>query len=736
MTNSIFWSIVLSVSLSQLSATAGESKATKAQRMDMVKKEYQSGCINGETYISADSCTTRKAAIEQYEAETAKNTSSNSQSNSNTNTSNASNSNSNSAADSSTNTTNNGQPSSTSNTGSNSTQTSNITTDTEGTRTQIHIDKDDNAIVSKQYKDGSASVEKISPTGEILDKEFAAAGENKGALNSKAKELGVDPPDKMQSSANQDKSVPTSEQAKSEFDKNKQDVNKAAKELPSDAKDQGKKVADENQKSNPDDKQQARLKKEAEENKSLTQELNQLKTQVQNAKTNALNEANAKCASPEVEYNTVLMQECTNQALLQAQIDCVDKNITIIEKAKASLDPQKESCSQTSAQAEQLCSLIRSDKAQMVQQLMSIGATVLSSVTAASEGCGTTSNLAKVAQGGMILAQMACTAVKFRCDFSCASAEKLMKEMRTGAEALMKCGLDKLQATQNSGVVLAQSTTRLSQRLAKELQTDNSVPAAIKQCEKHSVDIATMGIQVLGFAKASADATACKEQLASGNGGGKSSSSVTGAKMTTVEYCGIPSNATSITCKCIANPNAEGCLGSIAKQGIQHGRINTGSGAAGFAGTGSRTGSTGLIASDTQSKKPNGEKPTSGLSAAAREALGLNNNAASTNSMNSGGSSPSGGNTQNGNSASDVSIPKKSFGFFSSLSNAVSNSFGGNKNAATPNSKAFNEKVTQQAIKRKIASDEARAQISPASGMSNFEKINKRYRSKFSSLEE
>lgn len=61
---------------------------------------------------------------------------------------------------------------------------------------------------------------------------------------------------------------------------------------------------------------------------------------------------------------------------------------------------------------------------------------------------------------------------------------------------------------------------------------------------------------------------------------------------------------------------------------------------------------------------------------------------------------------------------------------------GGRKGTETTASKLFKEKELQEAMKRKIASDEARAQISPASGMSNFEKISKKYKSKFPTLEE
>lgn len=642
--------------------------------MAAVKQEYQKGCIAQMTSVSAESCATRKATIDNYE----KNLKANQPAPANS---------------SAQPTASNQQPAATPQQSTTSAQqpaanTPTFTRDSDGNQVQTYKTANGDTVIVKKYPEGGGSIERVNSKGEIVDTEHAMAHESQDKLNAKAKELGVDRPAEV----------------KSEFDANKADINAAADNSPTGTSAEAKKTIDEKQTPKPDAAQTARENKGATEDKSLTQELTTLKTQVQAAKTKAISEANIKCASPEVEFNAVLMAECTSQAIVQKAIACADKNIALIEKSKTALDPQKTACTKNSAEAEKLCSMIRSDKAIMVQQLMSAGAAVLSSVTAASEACGTTQNLAKVAQGGMILAQMACTAVKFRCDVSCASAEKLMVEIKTAATALKVCGLDKLQSTQMSGAELVQTAGRISIRLDKELQATNTVPAAIVQCEKHSADIATMGMQVLGFAQASLEAKTCKEQLAAGQSGKGSSTAAGGpvSNLTTAEYCAIPANASSTTCKCAKNLNADGCLGSIAKSGVNMGHIAAGAGASGLAGAGSGN-FAGVNAGNTADKKTAAASGT-GLSAAgAVSAL-----------------------TKPG-AAESAERAKYNFGstggFGGSGGGAASRPAGG----AGTNRPGYTDEQ-EKAIQRKLASDQARAEISPASGISNFEKMRNRYR--------
>lgn len=479
----------------------------------------------------------------------------------------------------------------------------------------------------------------------------------------------------------------------------------------------------------------------AAENKKLEAQITNIRTQLNQAKTVAPKEATENCNANEA-TRSVATPNTANPALAteciagepKVAITCLETNVQALEALYEKLKAQKESCSTSSAEAEKACSMVRSEKAQQVQQIMSIGATVLSKVTAASEACGTTSTISKIAQGGMLVAQGACSAMKLRCDMSCGSAKSTLEAMKAKAEAIQQCPL-MLQAIMVNGQKAKAAAAQLVLPIEKELAPagkDGSAPsvqASVDQCKAHSLDVATMGVAALGFLSAFQDAETCKEQLAAGrtNGGGSSTSGLAGPSMTTAEYCAQPQNAASITCKCTANPNADGCMGSLAKSGVALGKINANGGASGFASAKQN----GLSSVDPV-KKSGGESseppPGAGLSEAAREALGIN-------SASSGGSP---GVTGNFGSASENAKATKEekekpkFGFFSSIGSMLS----GGKSANQAAKAAIRNYEQDQAIKRKLASEQLRAEITTASGKSNFDKIRSRYRENASSFEQ
>lgn len=481
-----------------------------------------------------------------------------------------------------------------------------------------------------------------------------------------------------------------------------------------------------------------RNKAAAAEDKALETEIQTMKTQLDAAKQQAPNEATAKCNANEATRDPITMQtknpkleaEC-NMGAPQKAIICLETNVQALIAAQKELAEQKLSCSSNSAQAEKLCSMVRSEKAQQVQLVMSIGATVLSKITAASEACGTTSNLSKIAQGGMLAAQGACTAMKFRCDISCNAAEKTIKLMKTKAEAIKKCELT-LEAIAAAGSQAQSAAQQLSTKLDQELTPTKSVPSSITQCENHKADIAGMGVAALGFLSAFQDAESCKKQLAAGgtNNSGKSTSSLAGPTMTTAEYCSMPANATSLTCKCTSNPSADGCIGSMAKSGVNIGKIGNGGGASAFASAKQ----SGLGAVDSLGKAANGSDepaPGANLSEAAREALGIAV-APEGSGGSAGGAAGSAATDAAKKSKQDEEKEKPKFGFFSSLGNMIS---GGRKPDQAANA-TIRKHEQDQAIKRKLASDQVRAEISTASGKSNFDKIRSRYQQNAASFEQ
>ena len=422
--------------------------------------------------------------------------------------------------------------------------------------------------------------------------------------------------------------------------------------------------------------------------------------------------------------------ECT-AGTPQFVMNCVQQSLNELKADQEELKKDKISCSDTSAQAERLCSMVRSEKAQQVQQIMSVGATVLSKVTAASEACGTTSNLNKIAQGGMMAAQAACSAMKYRCDFSCGSAEKSLKKISAKIEAsIQKCGASRLTTAPSTGPAVDAAFNEYKAMIDQQLDKGSAVPTSVAQCENHKLDMATMGLAALGFLSAAQDAQKCKEQLSSGGGGGNgtSTSGLAGPQMTTAEYCSQPQNAASITCKCTANPNAEGCTGSLMNSGVALGKINPNGGLSGFAsakqnGLGSLN-STGKASGGSSSEPP----PGAGLSEAAREALGLTGAAAG---GGAGASGNFGSGSESAKAAAKEEKEKPKFGFFSSLGAMLS----GGKSANQAAKAAIRNYEQDQAIKRKVASDQLRAEITTASGKSNFDKISNRYRESASSFE-
>lgn len=745
-TNSIqYWVVILAITFTQSLAFAGAKPAVSAEQqkraLEASREEQKHQCGSGMYGKTKEECASWEQKLDNKEAELAKANAKPPESSPAANSADQPNSGS-PAAEAPKQAS---QPSSSSDSsGAAANNGSQVKVDADGNRTQIHPDGEGGYTAVTKYKDGGGKVEKVNAEGEITDAEMALPGQDQSKLNAAAEKHGVPPPEKMPAPSDNKAQASTdakpgadpkpeasaNSEAQGQFDKEKSDIDQAAK---GDAT--SEKAVDAKAPVEPDANAKARMNKANAEGKTFEQELTQLETLLTSAQAQAAKEATASCNSEYVE--PVLQAECMSQARIQTAINCVNAATAQIKAAHAKLTPERASCTSSAAQADQLCSLVRSPKAQLVQQVMSAGAAALSAVTAATESCDKTSKLAKVAQGGMLLAQMGCTAVKVRCDLSCQSATVSMQALRKASAAIQKCQINLLQATKFSGPQITQAAGQLSARIEKELTTGATVPDAVKQCDGHSADILTMATQVTGFATASADAIKCKEQLAAGGAAGKNTSAFAGPKMTTAEYCSNPSNATSSVCKCTANPNADGCIGSVAKQGLQVGRLNSGSGASSFAGGSYGNGVSGLNASQTNKSDISKDGSSgSGLSAAAREALGLNNGGAATSENAAGGSNGVSSNAASAESAKSVEETKKRFGFFSSLGNLMGGGSGGRRGAETTASKLFKEKELQEAMKRKIASDEARAQISPASGMSNFEKISKKYKSKFPTLEE
>ncbi len=382
----------------------------------------------------------------------------------------------------------------------------------------------------------------------------------------------------------------------------------------------------------------------------------------------------------------------------------------------------KSDCNSNAISADNFCNTVRSPKALDVQKMISAGTAVLSKATAASESCGVMGNVSSIANGGMLAAQAICSGYKFRCDFSCADAKKNLTEINNASNFLELC-LDHYNSqveASNYPEIKQYVTTVQAERtnLAGIIQPEpEKIAVPIAQCKKNGADILTMGAQAAALLSAAMDSKKCEKQLSSGDGSGS------GSLATTAQFCAQPGNSSSITCRCAADPSGAGCLGSLG-----------GSNVSGFAGLQKGVGNVsgfssvaapkisdsdiqfGDIPSDIAAKTDNGLSPTSPFGTA--EATGSGGSA--------GGSGVAGASKPAG-VAGEEEKSKFSMGF-SSLAKGFGNLFGLKGNDKGGKSLSKEQKDVQlQAIKRKIASDQVRAEISTASGKSNFDKIKERY---------
>ena len=431
--------------------------------------------------------------------------------------------------------------------------------------------------------------------------------------------------------------------------------------------------------------------------------------------------------------------------------------LTQLQKSSDKYIITRETCSADTARATNLCSTVRSPQAQKTQQVLSAGTAVLSKATAASESCGIMGNISTIANAGMLSAQAICSGMKIKCELSCASGlaeiEKIVNEdlsnLRTCAThhgtdisgaLLNQANFARVQenyalesqkrdlASNNSSYAefIGQGFVSLETSFNKEKEQSASIPTATVDCKKNEADILTMGAQAAALLSAAMDSKKCEEQLSSGDGSGS------GSLATTAQFCAQPGNSSSITCRCAADPSGAGCLGSLGGgsdvsgfAGLQKGVGNV----SGFSSTGAPKISDSDIQfsdipSDVAAKTDNGLSPTSPFAAA--QGVGTGGSA---------GGSGAAGSAKPGGVGSEE---EKSKGFsmgFSSLAKGFGNLFGLKGNDKVGKTLSTEQKSIQlQAIKRKIASDQIRAEISTASGKSNFDKIKDRYAETRSSL--
>jgi hypothetical protein len=397
-------------------------------------------------------------------------------------------------------------------------------------------------------------------------------------------------------------------------------------------------------------------------------------------------------------------------------------------------------CTGNASTADNLCQLTRSPKAILVQQLMTVGTTLISKMSSASQTCGSTADLSKIAQMGMTAASLACSGMKMMCETSCGKASTTLKEIQGYSAKMKACGISLVAQGQaeiassvgsnpkgtydvTQGQTSQASSAKLDGVLAKETGAVTTVTA---QCNKYAADIVQMVTQVAGLALAAQQAKDCKEKLTAGGGTGTGSGTVTMDEM-----CKDPTQAQTLVCKCKVDATAAGCPGAVVKT------TNKDGGPLVIKGNGSGSQLAGIDAF----------RQGSGLSSAAKTALGLDSNSAASTAgspLNSnfgdsgvaaatsgaatdarGSLSASGSDDKN---KSDLAKDKKfSFGSFGSLGSAIGGFFGGSGSKKSDAAGNFGTEKQIAAAKRQIANEQLRSEISTASGRSNWDKVRTRY---------
>lgn len=413
---------------------------------------------------------------------------------------------------------------------------------------------------------------------------------------------------------------------------------------------------------------------------------------------------------------------------------------TTVKTSAQKYQAEMTTCTGNASTADNLCQLTRSPKAILVQQLMTVGTTLISKMSSASQTCGSTADLSKIAQMGMTAAGLACSGMKMMCETSCGKASTTLKEIQGYSAKMKACGISLVAQGQaeiassmganpkgtydvTQGQASQASSAKLDGVLAKETGAVTTVTA---QCNKYAADIVQMVTQVAGLALAAQQAKECKEKLTAGTGTGTGSGTVTMDEM-----CKDPTQAQTLVCKCKADATAAGCPGAVVKTTTKD------NGSLVIKGNGSGSQLAGIDAF----------RQGSGLSSAAKSALGLDSNSAAStagSALNSnfgdtgiaaatsgaatdarGSLSASGSDDKN---KSDSAKDKKfGFGSFGSLGSAIGGFFGGSGSKKSGAATNFGTEKQIAAAKRQIANEQLRSEISTASGRSNWDKVRTRY---------
>ena len=403
----------------------------------------------------------------------------------------------------------------------------------------------------------------------------------------------------------------------------------------------------------------------------------------------------------------------------------------------------KQACVKTAEATEFLCIEGTSPGAIAARKVMDVAGPILAVINSAQKACSGSAKVSKMVSEGLTVAKGVCVAAKLSCDGACLVASTKFKTILTMASteietalvadanfANAECSkyLTAVSACQSANnkklIALKAQLAAIHKQLATEMTLiKGTTPTIAARCESHIKDILLFAVNLAGMKKAQKSAEACEKQLASSGG----------STITPTQYCETPANVSTQFCLCQKDNTATGCPGALAKTtspgGTDVGGVNIKS-----------AGGTSAFASGFRTSKPNSilNKNGSSLSGSGLDG-GSNLNTATqaggavgtadpshlegagAQGVSSGYAGDSGSNDSKSGKA--IGSDKKwNFGSFGS-SGGSSGSYG---NAGISANGALSAKQ-MEAVKRQIASEQLAAEVSSATGKSNWEKVQQRY---------
>jgi hypothetical protein len=477
---------------------------------------------------------------------------------------------------------------------------------------------------------------------------------------------------------------------------------------------------------------------------ALAQGLMQLTTDLKKIPdvTTTITEDAAKLDSKFMEIRNHLetLEPTLASALLKSSAD-IPKLIASITAFEA----QKKACIKSAEASSNMCVEGTSQGAVKVKALMTLAGPALSLISSAQKACSSTAQLADFASKGLTIAKGVCAAAKAMCDSTCgttsAQLTKLIAEMESFNLQAIQEILDREEictativspdcaAVFKAKVEIGNYFATLPVvKLKSELIPANpgTTGKIVAGCAANIKDLLLLGANVAALALSKSGADKCSDALKGATG------------TTTAQYCEMSANASTQFCQCKNNNAAQGCPGYVAttatppppKTDDPGNDLKTSGSGNQFASgnnpivpTSPFNGSGGLGPSNPttdDSKKDKAPNPNG---------LGGLSSGGNTGSGNAGGSGAAPG-SDSAAAEKNLAGEKKKWSFGSFLGG-----FGSGSGGSSSDSKSLKlGKKDMDALKRQIASEQIRSEVSEASGKSNWEKVRERYLSNSPSL--